>query len=91
MPGAPAPDLRAALRADLDDELLWLNVARWFRDHGRDDETAAVSVFWPTLPDSLAVRRSIDLVLADVRQTPLASSPFVPERNGLTRYRHDAA
>jgi hypothetical protein len=42
--------------------------ARWFADNGRDDEAVAVRVYWRTLSDSLAVCRSIDAVLDDVRR-----------------------
>ena len=68
MPDAPDSDLLDAIRADPDNESSWLNLARWFQDSGRDDEAAAVRVFWPTLRDSLGVRRSIIAVLADVRR-----------------------
>jgi uncharacterized protein (TIGR02996 family) len=68
MPDAPDPDLLDAIPADPDDESPWLNLARWFEDYGRTDEAAAVRVFWRTLSDSLAVRQSIEAVLADVRR-----------------------
>ena len=62
----PDPALLAAIRADPDDGARWLALAGWFRDDGRDDESAAVRVFWLALRDSPAAGRSIDLVLADV-------------------------
>jgi uncharacterized protein (TIGR02996 family) len=64
----PDADLLAAIRDDPDDGARWLALAEWFRDHRRDDEAAAVRVFWRTLRESLDARRSIDLVLADLRQ-----------------------
>jgi uncharacterized protein (TIGR02996 family) len=64
----PDADLLAAIRADPDDESPRLNLARWFEDSGRYDEAAAFRGFWRTLRDSLAIRRSLDAVLADVRR-----------------------
>jgi uncharacterized protein (TIGR02996 family) len=45
----PDPDLLTAIVADPNDETRWLNLARWFADNGRDDDAAAVRVFWPAL------------------------------------------
>jgi hypothetical protein len=64
----PDPDLLDAIRAETADEIRWLALAALFRDYGRDDEAAAVRVYWRTLSDSLHIRRSIEAVLADVRR-----------------------
>ena len=52
------PQLLAAIRDKPDDGPRWLALASWLwdngRDNGRDDEAAAVRVFWPTLRDNLA-------------------------------------
>jgi uncharacterized protein (TIGR02996 family) len=73
----PEPYLLAAIRADPDDGPRWLALALWFADNGRDDEAAAVRVFWRTLGDRPRVRRSIEAVLADVRRNAsiLARAP----------------
>jgi uncharacterized protein (TIGR02996 family) len=49
------PQFLAAIRERPDDGPRWLALARWLTDNGRDDEAAAVRVFWPTLRDNLAV------------------------------------
>jgi uncharacterized protein (TIGR02996 family) len=53
-----APDLPQfldAIRARPDAEAGWLALAGWLWDYGRDDEAAAVRVFWPTLRDNVKV------------------------------------
>ena len=37
----------------------WLPRAGWLPDNGRDDEAAAVRVFWPAIADSLAMGMTI--------------------------------
>jgi hypothetical protein len=67
-PAMPDADLLDAVIDDPDDGERWLNLTRWFTDHGRADEAAALQVYWPTLRDSLAIRRSIEAVLDDLRR-----------------------
>ena len=67
-PTAADPDVLAAIEAYPDDGERWLNLARWFADYGRDDEAAAVRVFWRTLREHMA-GRSIEPVLAEVEQS----------------------
>jgi uncharacterized protein (TIGR02996 family) len=62
------PDLPAvldAIRERPDDGARWLALAGWLLDNGRDDEAAAVRVYWPVLRDNLA-RASLESTLADV-------------------------
>jgi hypothetical protein len=50
------PDLAQlldAIRAGPDAEAGWLALGSWLRDNGRDDEAAAVRVFWSALRDNL--------------------------------------
>ena len=61
------PALLAAILADPDDEAAWLALAAWLRDEGRDDEAAAVRVFWPALRNSLGGGRTLDFALEYVR------------------------
>jgi uncharacterized protein (TIGR02996 family) len=61
------PALLAAILADPDDEVAWLALAAWLRDDGRDDEAAAVRVFWPALRNSLGGGRTLDFTLEYVR------------------------
>jgi uncharacterized protein (TIGR02996 family) len=63
----PDPALLAAILADPDDEPRWLALAGWFADHGREDEAAAVRVFWPALRNSLGGGRTLDWLLEYVR------------------------
>jgi len=52
------PDLTViltAIRERPDDGSHWLALASWLEDNGRDDEAAAVRVFWPTLRDNVTV------------------------------------
>jgi uncharacterized protein (TIGR02996 family) len=52
------PDLVAlldALRDRPDDGDGWLALAAWLADHGRDDEAAAVRVYWPAFRDQVTV------------------------------------
>src|SRR5689334_2775192 len=46
--------LTSAIVAHPVDETRWLALAVLLWDNGRDDEAAAVRVFWPVLQDSLA-------------------------------------
>jgi hypothetical protein len=64
----PKPDLPAilaAVAADPNDGPRWMALAVWLNDNGRDDEAAAVRVFWPTLRDNLATV-TLDATLADL-------------------------
>jgi hypothetical protein len=65
----PEPDhaLTAAVAAEPDRESAWLALAAWFRDNGRDEEAAAVRVFWPALRDGLAGGRTLERILEYVR------------------------
>jgi uncharacterized protein (TIGR02996 family) len=65
----PDPALLAAILADPDDGAGWLALAGWFRENGREDESDAVRVFWPTLRDSLRIPRLLDAVLDNVRRS----------------------
>jgi hypothetical protein len=47
------PALINALHENPADESRWLALSRWMPDNGRDDEAAAVRVFWPTLRDNV--------------------------------------
>jgi uncharacterized protein (TIGR02996 family) len=42
-----------SIRERPDDGTRWLVLAGWLWDNGRDDEAAAVRVFWPTLRDNV--------------------------------------
>ena len=48
------PDLLAALEDRPADGSRWLALSAWLADRGRDDEAAAVRVFWPTLWEAVA-------------------------------------
>jgi uncharacterized protein (TIGR02996 family) len=63
MPELPA--ILGAIRERPDDGPRWLALAAWLRDNGRDDEAAAVRVYWPVLRDNLA-RASLESTMADV-------------------------
>jgi hypothetical protein len=66
----PVPDLPSpvgAIHNLPDDEAGWLALAAHYRDNGRDDEAAAVRVFWPALRDGLRLR-SLESVLDHVRR-----------------------
>jgi uncharacterized protein (TIGR02996 family) len=61
------PHLLAAIRADPGREAGWLAVAGWLSDNGRNDEAAAVRVFWPTLRDNVTVSGvSVEQTLRDL-------------------------
>jgi hypothetical protein len=52
VPDDTAPGLAsllAAIQERPDDGPRWLALASWYWDNGRDDEAAAVRVFWPVL------------------------------------------
>jgi hypothetical protein len=60
------PDLHSildAIRQRPDAEPRWLALAGWLADNGRDDEAAAVRVFWPTLRDDVLVGGSLEATL----------------------------
>jgi hypothetical protein len=63
----PDPALLAAIVADPNDVVGWLTLAGSFADHDRDDEAAAVRVFWPALRNSLGGGRTLDWTLEYVR------------------------
>jgi uncharacterized protein (TIGR02996 family) len=44
-----------AIRERPDDGHRWLALASWLWDHDRDDEAAAVQVFWPNLRDCVLI------------------------------------
>jgi hypothetical protein len=58
------PTLLQSIGEDPDDEARWRALSSWLWDHGRDDEAAAVRVFWPTLRDDLT-RVPLEGTLAD--------------------------
>ena len=61
------PQLLDAIRARPDAEAGWLALAGWLWDNGRDDEAAAVRVFWPTLRDTVTVSGvSVEQTLREV-------------------------
>src|SRR4051794_12302998 len=64
------PDLPAildAIRERPDDGARWLALARWPLDNGREDEAAAVRVFWPTMRDHVVEAEvSAEASLAEV-------------------------
>jgi uncharacterized protein (TIGR02996 family) len=60
------PQLLDAIRARPDAEAGWLTLASWLRDNGRDDEAAAVRVFWPTLRDDVLVGGTLEATLRQV-------------------------
>jgi hypothetical protein len=61
------PAILAAIRERPDDAPRWLALAAWLWDNGRDDEAAAVRIFWPTLRDNVVEARvSVEDTLADV-------------------------
>jgi hypothetical protein len=67
--GPTMPDLPAligAIREWPDDERRWLALSSWLWDNGRDDEAAAVRVFWPTLRDTVNAGESVDGALRRV-------------------------
>jgi uncharacterized protein (TIGR02996 family) len=56
----PDPALLAAIVADPVRESAWLALAGWFLDNGRDDEAAAVRVFWPGMSANLATGATLE-------------------------------
>ncbi len=65
------PDLTqllTAIRASPDDGARWLDLAAYYQDVGRDDESDAVRVFWPALRDGLEDGSSLDFALEHVRR-----------------------
>src|SRR5438309_680017 len=65
---ADQPAILDAIRANPGEERHWLALAAWHWDDGRDDETAIIRVFWPTLRDDMANRRALEDVLERVRR-----------------------
>ena len=51
---ADLPDILAAIEDRPDEGRRWLALASWLGERGRDDEAAAVRVFWPGLWGSVA-------------------------------------
>ena len=65
------PDLSVILttiRATPRDGYHWLRLAGWLWDIGRDDEPAAVRVFWQTLRENLRNGVSLEETLAEVER-----------------------
>ena len=61
------PQLLDAIRAGPDEQAGWLAPSSWLWDNGRDDEAAAVRVFWPTLRDNVTVAgKSVEQTLREV-------------------------
>ena len=51
---ADLPDILATIEARPDQGTRWLALSSWLSERGRDDEAAAVRVFWPGLWESVA-------------------------------------
>ena len=62
------PAILDAIREEPDDGPRWLALAGWLLDNGRDDEAAAVRVYWPVLRDNLTASVSLDETLRQVKQ-----------------------
>ena len=62
------PVSRTAIRAEPTDGGRWQALAGWLRNTGREDEAAALRVFWPALRDSLLAGRTLDFALEYVRK-----------------------
>jgi uncharacterized protein (TIGR02996 family) len=61
------PQLLDAIRDKPDEGPRWLALAGWLADNGRDDEAAAVRVFWPTLRHDVTVSgMSVELTLREL-------------------------
>ena len=54
------------IRANSGCEAHWLDLAGWFCDNGRDDEAAAMRIYWPVLRDSISPRVTLDETIAFV-------------------------
>jgi hypothetical protein len=63
------PTILTAIREQPDDGPRWLPLAGWLWDNGRDDESAAVRVFWTTLRDNVTVAGvSVEQTLRELAQ-----------------------
>jgi uncharacterized protein (TIGR02996 family) len=60
------PQLLDAIRARPPEEAGWLALSTWLRHEGRDDEAAAVRVFWPTLRDNIDAGVSVEGTLREL-------------------------
>jgi hypothetical protein len=61
------PAILDSIRESPDDQSRWLALSRWLSDNGRDDESVAVRLFWPTLRDSVTVEgKTVDETFAEV-------------------------
>jgi hypothetical protein len=61
------PQLLDTLHDRPDDGPRWLALAAWLWDNKRDNEAAAVRVFWPTLRDDVTVSGvSVELTLREL-------------------------
>jgi uncharacterized protein (TIGR02996 family) len=78
------PTILDAIREQPDDGPRWLALASWLSDNGREDEAAAVRVFWPALQDDLA-RRSLDDTLEDVARNAELLGQCARKVEGRTR------
>jgi hypothetical protein len=61
------PAVLAAIRDRPEDEARWLALSQWLWDEGRDDESVAVRLVWPTLRDSVTEEgKTVDETFAEV-------------------------
>lgn len=60
--------LLAAVQDRPDVETRWLALAGWLGDNGRDDEAAAIRVFWAVIRDSMEDRRTPESPLDLIRR-----------------------
>jgi hypothetical protein len=60
------PTVLATIRARADEQAGWLALAAWLWDNGREDEAAAVRVYWPTLRDNIDAGVSVEHTLREL-------------------------
>ena len=58
-----------AIRRNPTAPVCWLGLAGWLADNGRDDEAAAVRVFYPVLVENLERGATVEETLTIVRRT----------------------
>jgi uncharacterized protein (TIGR02996 family) len=77
------PAILDVLRERPDDEVRWLALAGWLADSGREDEAAAVRVFWPTLRDNVASGVSVEMTLRELARCAARLGRRAREIQGL--------
>ena len=60
------PQLLDAIRERPADESRSLALSRWLWDEGRDDESVAVRLFWPTLRDNVPGGVPLEMTLREL-------------------------